>query len=531
MPPAASIATRLTPRGWLIAGGATVGAILFIYLFVHMVSQPSYTTVVSGVEPSQTGKMTSTLSTQGINYQLQNGGTAIAVQSNQTAKARVALAGANLLGSAQPGFSLFEKGKLGESNFQQQVTYQRALEGQLAETIDSVQGVSGAQVNLVLPSAQNQIFGENQNNSSAAVALSGTNALAPGSVRGIAQLVASSVPGLQINKVTITDSSGQLLWPMGSGGGAGGAGGSLQEAEQGYDQSMEASLDAMLAQTLGPGKAQVLVYANMNVNQTSKESLEYAKAGTPLQQSKSTETLSGTGTAAGGVTGTAGVGTATGSGGKSNFKHETTTSSLGVSKTVTHSTIAPGTVESQHVSVLLDKTVPASSLAAIREAITNAAGIQTKRGDTISIGQVAFPKTTAASSASSPLSMAKYVLLGLGAMIFLFFTTRSLKKREKEAIEEPKWLRELEAPMRLSELERETTRAMPAMAAVGAGGGGASGANGGGGGRGGGANGAGGEGGGAGGPSVSNLRSQVEQLVDQQPDRVAQQLRSWMQEG
>jgi len=297
---------------------------------------------------------------------------------------------------------------------------------------------------------------------------------------------------------------------------------------------MEASLDAMLAQTLGPGKAQVLVYANMNVNQTSKESLEYAKTGTPTQQSKSVETLSGTGTAAGGVTGTAGVGTATGSGGKSNFKHETTTSSLGVSKTVTHSTIAPGTVETQHVSVLLDKSVPASSLPAIREAITNAAGIQTKRGDTISIGQVAFPKTSATSTASSPLSMAKYVLLGLGAIIFLFFTTRSLKKREKEAIEEPRWLRELEAPMRLSELERETTRAMPAMAAVGAGGGGAgaaNGAGGGGGGRSGGANGAGGEGGGAGGPVVSNLRSQVEQLVDTQPDRVAQQLRSWMQEG
>ena len=168
---------------------------------------------MSGVEPSQTGKMTSTLSAQGISYQLQNNGTAIAVQSNQTAKARVALAGANLLGNTQPGFSLFDKQNLGESNFQQQVTYQRALQGQLDETIDSVQGVSGAQVELVLPSAQNQIFGENQSASSAAVLLSGTSSLDPSSVRGIAQLVASSVPGLQLSKVTITDASGELLWP------------------------------------------------------------------------------------------------------------------------------------------------------------------------------------------------------------------------------------------------------------------------------------------------------------------------------
>ena len=149
--------------------------ILFVYLFLHLVSQPSYTTLVSGVDPSQTGKMTSALSEHGVSYELQNNGTALAVQSNQTAEARVALAGAGLLGNTQPDFSLFEKQNLGESNFQQQVTYQRALQGQLEETIDSVQGVSGAQVELVLPNPQSQVFGEAQNASSAAVLLSGTD--------------------------------------------------------------------------------------------------------------------------------------------------------------------------------------------------------------------------------------------------------------------------------------------------------------------------------------------------------------------
>lgn len=511
MPPAAQLASRLTPRGWLIAGGVAVASILFIYLFVHTVSQPSYTTLVSGVQPSQTGKMTSTLSGQGISYELQDNGTAVAVPSNQASKARVALAGANLLGNTQPGFSLFEKQNLGESNFQQQVTYQRALQGQLEETIDSVQGVSGAQVTLVLPSSQSQIFGENQNASSAAVLLSGTSSLSGNSVRGIAQLVSSSVSGLQLNKVTITDAAGELLWPQASGGGAGGSGTALQETQQRYDQTMAATIDAMLAQTLGPGKAQVLVYANMNVDETHKESVEYAKKGTPLAQSKSIETLAGTGSGAGGVTGTANLtAAANGATGKSNYKHETTNSSLGVGKVVTHSTIAPGTVENQHVSVLLDKSVPASALPAIREAVTNAAGIQAKRGDTISIGQVAFAKTAVASPASSPLSMAKYVLLGIGALLFLFFTTRSLRGRERETIDEPVWLRELEAPMRLSELERETAPRVPAMAGavVPANGGGSAAKDG-----------------------PPNVREQVEQLVDTNPDQVAAQLRNWMQEG
>ena len=159
--------------------------ILFVYMFLHTVSQPTYTTLVSGLDPSKTGKMTNTLSEHGIGYQLQNNGTAIAVQSNQTGQARIALAGSGQLGQSQPDFSLFEKQSLGESNFQQQVTYQRALQGQLGETIDSIQGVSGAQVELVLPNSQSRLFGESQN-ASAAVLLSDTNALDPASVRGIA---------------------------------------------------------------------------------------------------------------------------------------------------------------------------------------------------------------------------------------------------------------------------------------------------------------------------------------------------------
>jgi flagellar M-ring protein FliF len=508
VPPVAQLASRLTPRGWLIAGGGAVAVILFAYIFLHMVSQPGYSTLASGLDPSQTGKMTSTLSTHGVSYQLQNNGTAIAVQSNQTAQARVALAGAGLLGNSQPGWELFNKQSLGESNFQQQVTYQRALQGQLEQTIDSVQGVSGAQVELVLPSSQNQIFGEGQSSASAAVLLSGTTALDPSSVRGIAQLVASSVPGLQLSKVTITDGAGQLLWPNSSGGAAGGAGTSVQNAEQSYDQSTAASLDAMLAQTLGTGKAQVLVYANMNVNQTTKESLEYAKAGVPLQQSKSLETLAGNGSGAAG-TGTANLPAAATNGGKSNYKRETTSSSLGVSKTVTHSTIAPGTVESQHVSVLLDHSVPAAAVPAIKEAVTNAAGIQAKRGDTISIGQIAFAKSATAggAAAASPLGYAKYALLGIAALVFLFFTTKSLRRREREVLEEPRWLRELDAPMRLAQLEREaSSRPIEVSAGPAANGNGMRPGSG------------------------EEIRRQVEALADNHPDRVAQQLRTWMQE-
>lgn len=508
--PARALTTRFTPRGWIAIGAAALAGILFVYLFLHMVSKPSYATVATGLEPAQTGKMTSALDQHGISYELQNNGTALAVQSNETAQARVALAGAGLLGnSSQQGFQLFEKTSLGESNFQQQVTYQRALQGQLEQTIDNIQGVIGAQVELVLPSQQNQLFGENQNASSAAVLLSGSSQLDPASVRGIAQLVSSSVPGLKLNKVTITDGTGQLLWPS-QDGESGGAGTSKQAAQERYDDSMQASIDAMLAQTLGAGKAEVQVYANLNTNQTTEESLTYGKKGVPLQQSKNLETLAGNG-AGGGAAGTANIPAyaQTGGGGKSNYKHEVTASTMGVDKLVKHSTVAPGAVEDQHVSVLLDKSVPAASIPAIKEAVSNAAGIQGKRGDTISIGQMTFAKPAAAAAAGPAggmLGYAKYALIGIASAAFLFFTTRALRRREQEGVDEqPVWLRELELPIRLSELEREVpTRPsetpQPALAGARSGGG------------------------------PVPVRRQVEQLAESNPDRVAQQVRNWMQE-
>ena len=103
------------------------------------------------------------------------------------------------------------------------------------------------------------------------------------------------------------------------------------------------------------------------------------------------------------------------------------------------------------------------------------------------------------------LGYAKYALIGIASAIFLFFTTRALRRREQEGIDNhPPWLRELELPVRLSELEREVpprpaadTPTLVAAAANGAG---------------------------------APIRRQVEQLAESNPDRVAQQLRSWMQE-
>ena len=142
-----------------------------------------------------------------MKYEVRNNGTAIAVDKTKVGDAKVALAGAGLPGHAQPGFELMEKQKLGASDFQQKVTYQRALEGEIARTVEGVQGVNAAQVNLVL--ADDQLFQDEQQPARASVLLTTDgNGIEPGSVRGVASLVTSSVKGLKSENVSITDQTG-----------------------------------------------------------------------------------------------------------------------------------------------------------------------------------------------------------------------------------------------------------------------------------------------------------------------------------
>src|SRR3954470_3251021 len=245
---ARNLIANMTPKGRLMLGGSAAALLLLVFFMVRIAGQASYSTVMAGIDPKQTGKISAALDAQGIKYEIRNNGTALAVDKSQIGQARIALAEKGLPGSAQPGFELFNSQKLGASDFQQQVTYKRALEGQLAATIGQIDGVGGATVQLVLP--QDQLFEDKQSQAKAAVLLSGSGeSLQPGAVRGIAQLVSGSVNGLGLNQVSITDSSGQLLWPNQDAGASDGqmAATTKQAAEARYSQGQEAKLNALLA--------------------------------------------------------------------------------------------------------------------------------------------------------------------------------------------------------------------------------------------------------------------------------------------
>jgi flagellar M-ring protein FliF len=492
----------MNTRQRIALGASTIGVLVVAFLLFRMMNQPSYTTIASGLDPARTGQMTAALDSGGIGYELRNNGTALAVQKGQTSKAQVALAAKGLSGTAQPGFELLDKQKLGASSFQQQVAYQRALEGQIAQTIGQIDGVSGAQVQLTMP--QDQLFADEQKPATAAVLLGGgASALDGSAVRGIANLVASSVPNLKTADVTITDGTGQLLWPTGDGTGTGGL--SKPAAEARYANGLQTSLMAMLTRTLGPDKAQVQVNADLAVDQADKQQLIYANKGTPLKVTNDVETLKGGGGAGAGATaGTTGNITgyagATGAGGKSNYKHSVKTEELGVNKTIVHTKVAPGAVNKLNVSLVLDSSVPAAQAAQLKQAVATAAGVNPARGDTMTMSQVKFaPLPKAAAPAGLPIPPAfAGILKGAGALLaalaFLFFVSRHLRRREgEELMGEPSWLRQLDQPRTVAQLE--ASRPAPEETV-----------------------------------DHHNARTALDDIVKREPERVAAQLKTWLAE-
>lgn len=508
------IAAKLSPRGWLTVGVAAIVGVLFIYLLMSLASSPSYATLVAGETPAQTEKITSALSTGGIAYQLSNNGTAVMVNPSDVGKARDLLDGQGLLaGTAGSLSSYMGSTSLGESQFQQQEQTTSAIEQQLDQTIEGMNGINIAQVQLAIPNQANNLFTGTNTQPTASVLLNTSSTLSPTAVKAIAGLVAGDVSGLSQNKITITDQNGDVLWPTSSNTNLGTSLTAKESAQNAYDQQLADQVDATLAATLGPGMAIANVNADLNANQENLASVTYSKKVTPASTSVTLESLKGAGatgpggTAGNSATNLAGVAGSTG-GANSNYSNHTSTTINDVSHTISHTVVAPGAINRQSISVLINsKKVPASELPTIRQTVENAVGFNAKRGDTLSIGSLPFAKiatpAAASSSTTSMMSDAKYGLVGVGALVFLFMMSRMLRRRETEPFAgQPTWLRELEQPRSLAEIEAQTQMLDldgPQVVARLR-------------------------------PPVNVARQQVEDLIDRDPERVALQLRQWMTE-
>ncbi|MFZ6753139.1 flagellar basal-body MS-ring/collar protein FliF [Undibacterium sp. Dicai25W] len=197
-------------RTALLSAGAAL--ILSIMVGIWLWSQqPDYRVLFSNFNDKDGGAIVASLQQMNVPYKYSDSGTAILVPANQVHDARLKLATQGLPKGGNVGFELMENQKLGVSQFLEQVNFQRALEGELAKTIQSVSSVQAARVHLAIPKPN--VFVRDQQNPTASVLLN----LYPGrildqaQVNAILHLVASSVPELSIKNVSIVDQNGNLL--------------------------------------------------------------------------------------------------------------------------------------------------------------------------------------------------------------------------------------------------------------------------------------------------------------------------------
>ena len=305
--------------------------------------------------------------------------------------------GVSLDGGSGQGFELFDEQKLGASDFQQKVTYQRALEGEIARTIGGVEGVTSPQVQLVLP--EDDLFADEASPATAAVML-GNSSDTMDSGRRAASPSSSPPPSRALRPTTSPSPthSGSLLWPAGDGSARGGVAAGKQALEARYSRAMEADLNAMLVRDARPGQGPGRGHRRPERGQDQQRRGRVREEGHAAQESTETEKLKGGGTTTGGTAGT-GSNIPTYSRAPPAAARTRTTSARPRAPTSAsarrspRTEVAPGAVNKLNLALLVDKSVPAADFAAVQQAVSSAAGIDTKRGDPMQAAQVPFAKT------------------------------------------------------------------------------------------------------------------------------------------
>src|SRR4051794_12831454 len=275
------------------------------YFFATWASTPSYSALFSNLSSKDASAIVESLQKSGTPYELANGGSTIMVPQDQVYDLRLQLSGEGLPGESDTGYALLDQQGITTSDFMQHTNYQRALEGEISNTIKSIDGVEAATVHLVMP--QKDVFSDEQEKTTASVLVqsSPNKPLSTQQVQAIVHLVASSVEGLDPEQVTVGGAEGKIL---SAGGGAGVAtggdsGGDSQTVA--FQNRLNSSLQHMLDSVVGPGHAVVTTTAELDYDQTETTSETYTQDPSvgALSESISREAYNGNGTGSGGVLG------------------------------------------------------------------------------------------------------------------------------------------------------------------------------------------------------------------------------------
>ncbi len=393
---------------------AVVAAALFALMF--RVGGEEKALLFSDVDMAEAGEIASKLDGAKIAYELRGDGTAIFVPRSQVMSARLMLSEDGLPSRGSIGYEIFDKqDALGATQFQQNINRLRALEGELARTIASIDGVERARVHLVLP--ERQLFSQDRQAPSASIVLTVKGGqLSQGQVRAVRNLVASAVPGLAVNRVTIADASGKLLAAAEDDSGAAAAD-AMDERKAAVEERLRKEVQDIVESVVGPGAARVQIAADIDFNRVTSTSQTFDPEGRVVRETNSTEETSSSsdGADGGGASATRnlpdGAGSSSGSTSGSNTERTEEQVRYEISNTTKTEIIEGGRIKRLSVAVAVDGvTAPAGADGApgawtAREAqeldrittlVKSAVGFDEARGDKVEVVNLKFAQSPAA---------------------------------------------------------------------------------------------------------------------------------------
>ncbi len=452
---------NLGPVRLITFGGVIITTIFIFVILGGRLGQGQNAVLFSGLAQQDAASIVQALETEGVPYELDAGGTTIKVPEDQRDRLRLTLAGDGLSGGII-GKEIFDQdSSFGRTSFELNVNLIRATEGELSRTIRSIQSVNEARVHIVM--AERRPFQRDASEPSASILVRTLGGgLAARQVQAIQSLVASAVPGLTPDNVTITDTAGRLLSDGNSVTDVGGFS-SLEQARLSKEQLYRDKIESLLSRTVGNGNVRAEVSVDMNLNRTTQNQIIYDPDNQVVVSQTANEETSrdeeanpndGTATVANNLPdaqaqGGTSVNTTSRTDETTNFEN---------SRTETVTVIEPGEITRLRISVLVNSaaTITAADgtisnipvdTAALEELVKTAVPFDEARQDQVTVQALAFAPVPDLTPTDQPFQVLGYSLgqlasvaadvgLVLFALVFLLLVVRPMIMKLVDTIPE-----------------------------------------------------------------------------------------------
>jgi flagellar M-ring protein FliF len=439
-----------------MAGVAAALTGFFLYVF-GMIAEAPKAILFSGLEARDATSVITKLEALNIPYEQRGDGGTILISSDQVSKIRMQLA-AEGLPSAGVGYEIFDKSDtFGTTAFVQNVNRLRALEGELARTIKSLDSIASARVHLVIP--ERQVFARDNQPPSASVVVKTRTQLSRGQVNAIQHLVAAAVSGLAANSVALVDDKGELLGGGNDGDTATGA--AQEERTTGFEDRLRQRVENIVSSIVGPGHARVQVAAEMDFNRVTQtaetfdpDSKVVRSSQTVQQDSQQKDSRSGAAVSVGNALPGQAPATPPASDGPTNANTRTEeTVNYEISKVTKTQVQDAGQVKKLSVAVVVDGTYTqanggqrsyaprsAEDMGKITALVRSAIGFDDKRGDQLQVTNMRFADIDTgpeAPEAQPPLGIdmaiwfkiAQVLILSITALLVFLLVVRPMIRR------------------------------------------------------------------------------------------------------